>query len=723
MITATVRHPRTGENFDSDFYITEGEAPILGIDACRRLDMLRIVEENICEVHESSLSSPTACLTEREILAEYGDLFEGLGLLEGDVHLETDPAVPPVQMPLRRLPIGVRDKVAIELQTMEAQGIITPVTEPSAWVSALLVVAKPDGKIRICIDPKPLNKALKRAHFCMPTIDDVLSKLSNAKVFTTCDVANAFWSIRLDDESSKLTTFETPNGRYRWLRMPFGISPAPEIFQARMHEALAGLNGVNCIADDVLISGSGANVKEATVDHNRNLRAFLQRCREKGIKLNRSKLQLNRESMVFCGHELTQHGVRPDQRKVAAVLEMPPPTDKQGVMRLLGLATYLCKFCPNFSTVTAPIRALLQKDNEFCWKEDVQGIAFEKLKEMLVNAPVLAYFDSSKPTVVQADASQTGIGAVQLCDGRPVEYVSRAMTQTEQQWAQIERELLSIVFAMERFHQYVFAHHVTVETDHKPLLAIVKKALSSAPKRLQRMLLRLQRYTFQLTFKPGSELILADTLSRAFPPGDTTDATDQQFAEEIAALADREQMSELRAVASESTISLIQSAAETDDEYQQLINQIAVGWPSTPGAVPKALQPYITFADELTVSAGLVFKGNRVVIPRYARREILERIHSYHIGVNGCIRRAREAIYFPGMTAAIKDLVSQCHVCVQYQNEQQKEPLMSHTVPHGIWQKVGTDICSFHGQDYLITVDYLSRYFEVDRLPTKRLAT
>jgi len=138
------------------------------MDACRRLDMLHI-EENICEVHESSLSSPTASPTEREILAEYGDLFEGLGLLEGDVHLETDPAVPlPVQMPLRRLPVGVRDKVAIELQTMEAQGIIMPVTDLSAWVSALLVVAKPDGKIRICIDPKHLNKALKRAHFCMP---------------------------------------------------------------------------------------------------------------------------------------------------------------------------------------------------------------------------------------------------------------------------------------------------------------------------------------------------------------------------------------------------------------------------------------------------------------------------------------------------------------------------------------------------------------------------
>ena len=168
-ITLSVQHPRTLRNYDLKFYVAaKHDQPLLGFHACRELQLLRVVEENICEINASTgvNSSSSTCITETEIFAEYADLFDGVGLLEGDVHLETDPSVPPVQMPLRRLPIGVRDKVAAELQRLEASGIITPVTEPSSWVSALLAVTKPDNRIRICVDPKPLNKALKRAHYC-----------------------------------------------------------------------------------------------------------------------------------------------------------------------------------------------------------------------------------------------------------------------------------------------------------------------------------------------------------------------------------------------------------------------------------------------------------------------------------------------------------------------------------------------------------------------------
>ena len=626
------------------------------------------------------------CLTEAQVLAEYADLFDGVGQLDGEVHLDVDPTVPPVQMPLRRLPIGVRDKVAAELQRMEADGIIAPVTEPSSWVSALLVVAKPDGRIRICIDPKPLNKALRRAHYPMPTIDDVLPQLSGAKIFSTVDAKDGFWHLKLDDESSHLTTFETPFGRYKWLRLPFGISPAPELFQSRMHAALSGLKGIACIADDVLIAGAGETEAEASADHNRNLRALLDRCRERGIRLNRNKLKLNRPTTVFCGHELTKTGVHPDQRKVEAILNMPPPVDRQGVLRLLGMATYLAKFCPNFSSVTAPIRTLLLKETEFIWQQDVHGVAFDRLKALLVNAPVLAYYNPAQPLTVQSDASQGGIGAVLLQNGRPIEYASRAMTRTEQNsYAQIEKELLAIVFAMERFHTYVYARdHVTCHTDHKPLIAISKKALSSAPKRLQRMLLRLQRYTFNLEYKPGSTLVLPDTLSRAYPPADTSHKQ-IDFSEELAALMDEEQLQELRMVASQRTIDAIRAAAVQDDEYQQLKDQIAAGWPSDPATLPAELRPYMTFSDELVVSNGLVYKGNRVVIPRGARNDILERVHASHIGVNGCIRRARETIFFPGLTAAVKEMVSRCSVCASYQAETQKEPLMSHPVPSRPW--------------------------------------
>ena len=185
--------------------------------------------------------------------------------------------------------------------------------------------------------------------------------------------------------------------------------------------------------------------------------------------------------------------------------------------------------------------------------------------------------------------------------------------------------------------------------------------------------------------------------------------------------ADDEQLDDLQMVASAATIQLIRRAAEADDEYQMLRRQIALGWPNSPSDLPANLRPYATFADELAECGGLVFKGHRVMVPHDARAEILQRIHSSHIGVNGCLRRAKEAVYYPGITADIKRVVAACTICESLQQSMQKEPLMPHAAPNRVWEKVGVDIFTHRGQDYLITADYLSNYFEVDRLPSKRI--
>jgi len=230
MITATVSNPRNGKQLSLDFYITERENPLLGIDACRNLDMLRIVENNICEMHETlHESAAPSALTPNDIVTRYSDLFDGtVGCMAGEVHLEVNPKVPAVQMPLRRLPVALRDQVKAELDQLVANEVITPVTEPTDWVNALLVVQKPEGQgVRICIDPKFLNQALQRSTFYMQCIDDILPQLGNVKVLSCVDIKHAFWSLKLDKESSLLTTFETPFGRYRWLRLAMGLSVSP----------------------------------------------------------------------------------------------------------------------------------------------------------------------------------------------------------------------------------------------------------------------------------------------------------------------------------------------------------------------------------------------------------------------------------------------------------------------------------------------------------------
>ncbi|XP_048775390.1 uncharacterized protein K02A2.6-like [Ostrea edulis] len=159
-------------------------------------------------------------------------------------------------------------------------GVLAPVTEPTDWISSLVAVRKPSGKMRLCIDPKPLNKALKRNHYATPTIDDILPELSQARIFSVVDCKDGFWHITLDDESSFLTTFGTPWGRYRWLRMPFGIKPASEEFQRRMDEALSGIHGIKAIHDDIVVYGCGNSDDEAIRDHDKKLSTLLERCRE-----------------------------------------------------------------------------------------------------------------------------------------------------------------------------------------------------------------------------------------------------------------------------------------------------------------------------------------------------------------------------------------------------------------------------------------------------------
>lgn len=190
-----------------------------------------------------------------------------------------------------------------------------------------------------------------------------------------------------------------------------GLKVSPEIFASRIQAALSGLTGVYCIADDILITGSGDDAQSATRDHDANVTALLDRCRQKGIKLNRDKLKLNRQSVTFMGHELTPTGLMPSKSKIEAIVNMPIPEDRAALQRVLGMATFLARYCPNFSEVTAPLRQLLAKNNEFRWQHR-HTEALEKLKELLTTAPVLGYFCPSDEIILQCDASSYALAAV-----------------------------------------------------------------------------------------------------------------------------------------------------------------------------------------------------------------------------------------------------------------------------------------------------------------------
>ena len=234
MLTAEVVHPRSEKRCQMNFYAAAThDRTILGIEACKAMDQISIDTQNICAMKEMR-TSPTRAqswpppLMKDFIIERYADLFDGVGLRDGEVHLEVDRTVPPVKMTPHRLLVAIKESVKAELDEMCRNGIIEPVSEASPWVSALLVVTKPNSRLRICLYPRPLNKALKRSVYAMPTIDDILPQLVKAKAFIV-DATQGFTHVKLDKESSALTKFETPFSRYRWLRLPFGTSPSPEI--------------------------------------------------------------------------------------------------------------------------------------------------------------------------------------------------------------------------------------------------------------------------------------------------------------------------------------------------------------------------------------------------------------------------------------------------------------------------------------------------------------
>ena len=273
--------------------------------------------------------------------------------------------------------------------------------------------------------------------------------------------------------------------------MPFGLTPAPEEFQRRQHQVLEGLPGVLTIDDDILLYGEGDTYEEASRDHEAKLHKLIMRCREQNVKLNKDKMKLRLHQVPYIGELLTSEGLKPDPEKVKAIIEMPKPKDIAAVRRFIGFVNNLSRFMPRLSEVCELLPRLTMKDVEWHWTEH-QEQALNKLKQLVTVAPVLEYFDPKEELTLQRDASDMGLGAVLTQNGQPIAFATRALSDAETRYAQIEKELLAVVFGLEKFHQYTYGRPVTVQSDHKPLEVIVKKPVFKAPKRL--LLLRLLVY-------------------------------------------------------------------------------------------------------------------------------------------------------------------------------------------------------------------------------------
>ncbi len=490
-------------------------------------------------------------------------MFDGIGCFKTECKIVLDDRVQPVIHSPRRVPIALKKALKEELDRLCQQGILSPVTYPTNWVNSCVCVSKPNGKIRLCLDPKDLNVAIRRPHYVTPTLDDVLAKMSGAKYFSILDARSGYWNIKLDDESADLTTFNTSFGRYRFNRMPMGITCAQDEFQRLIDMTFGDIPNCVGIADDLVVFGHTES------EHDIALHNVLLRAREQGPKFNEDKMILKCEEIPFFGHLIGRNGIRPDPEKVEAIQNMQPD-DLQGMQTFLGMVNYLHRFSPKIASVTAPLRDLCSKDREFLiGPEHLKAI--QQTKDEIMVHKNLPFYNEKEPLTLQVDASLSGLGAALIQKNGPIAFASKSLTGAETRYSNIEREMLGIVWGLEKFHHFVYGRHVTIETDHKPLESIAKKNLVNVPPRLTRMLLRIQKYNTTIVYKPGKEISLADALSRITPLNK----------DEVTGINLTVHELELSLNATPARLKDIRLKIDQDSELHLLRETISNGWPET----------------------------------------------------------------------------------------------------------------------------------------------
>ena len=663
-----------------------------------------------------SLSITELPLTQEKIETTYADVFQGLGKFPGEPYkLRLKPDAVPAKHRPRRVPVHLQDAFHEEVERLVKIDVLEKVTEPTEWVNSFVIVEKvidssnahsPNHSIkksiRLCIDPKDLNEALEREPYYSRSIDELISMFAGAKVFTIVDMDKGYWQVVLHPESRKLTCMAFDIGRYQFKRLPMGSKVASDIFQRMLDSVYIGLPGVTGIADDMVIFGRNEE------EHDRNLILFLETTRKNGLVLNKKKLQFKKEEVSFFGHRWNSTGISPDPKKTESILKMQFPPDKETMHSFLGLVNFLNRYTPKLAELCSPLRKLILKDSHYS-PGDPEHAAFDAIKAEFKKKIILPYFDRNKETILQTDASKKGFGAVILQEEQPIYYASRALTSAEKNYQNLEREAQAAVWGMEKFHYFLYGRKFILQTDQKPLVSIFRKHMIDVSPRIQRITIRAWQYDFVPQHIPGRINVIADSLSRVTP----LEFQDSNAEKDILAV----NFLQYSSIEERERDEMLQETNK-DEELQSLKHYISTGWPAKRSQIPMFLHPYWNFRDELTVESGILMKNSKVLIPESLKQKYLKQIHQGHQGIEACRSRAREFVFWVNINSDLKEMVEKCDICQSQQNSTTSVQKYVSEVPPHPWHTLGSDLFYFQRIDFLVVVDYFSKYLIVRKLPS-----
>ncbi|UYV65022.1 hypothetical protein LAZ67_3002850, partial [Cordylochernes scorpioides] len=674
-----------------EFIVADVEAQTLITgDTCEKLEILRRI--NHINTDEMKLCSET-----QKILEQYHEVFQGVGLINSECKIYTKPEYSPVQVPPRRIPTSLGAEVQSELEKMVKQGIVTKIYHETEWSHPMVVVKKKSGQIRICLDPRKLNEALVGRHFQTPAPAELLHEIPKAKYYTVLDVKSAYWHIPVAKECRDLLVMTTPFGKFRYNRLPFGLKISAQIFVEKMTNIFRDSFQNITYVDDLLIYA------DTIQEHNKKLKGILEKAKEKNIKFDLTKAQICLTKVRFLGHVISQNGIDPEPNKIDKLITFKRPEDKKSLQRIMGLYNYLGKFIPNLAASTSNIRGILRKNVVWHWGPKQDG-EFDHIKECVRNAPSLAHFDKSKVLILQCDASKDAMGAALLQEDRPLAFASASFSDSQKQYSQIEKELLSVYYGCKKFEYLLSGHPFVVQTDHQPLLPLVKKPLSDISPRLQRLVMKLIAFDFKLQYKPGKYLIVADTLSRDTHP---MDELPTPF------LEDKRMVKMVRVNISDEKLVAMQKDTREDPALVKVIDYVIEGWPICKKDVDEDVKVFFDFRHRLYLWNDLLCIGSAIVIPKTQRNNMLNLLHQSHQGISAIQGLARESLFWPRMSIDIAEKVKNCEICQKHQKSKIRQPLKPFPVPDYPWQTVSLDIFYIQKKPHLLVVDRYSGYPEV----------
>lgn len=470
------------------------------------------LEENLG--HLSSDQRDEVCTLFRQFSDVFRDRPGRTALVEHEV--QVGGAVPIKQHPYRLSPYKL-SLVKEELTYMQEIGAVEP--GQSEWSSPVVLVPKPDQSWRLCIDYRKVNQVTQTDAFPIPRLEDCIDRIGQARYVSKIDLLKGYWQVPLSVSAKQVSAFTTPDGLYVCNVLPFGMKNAPATFQRLMGRVIAGLTNVVVYIDDAVA------YSDSWPEHVGLLQQVLERLQQAGLVANLEKCEIGKAQVTYLGHVVGQGQVLPRRAKIQAIVDLPTPNTRREVMQVLGMCGFYRRFVPNFSTVAEPLTSLLKKGVKFVWTSGCEK-AFNQIKAILSCEPVLAAPNFSVPFKLAVDACDVGIGAVLLqADSagldKPVAYYSKKLNRHQRAYSTIEKEALALVSAVQHFEVYLSGSpaDVVVYTDHNPLTFLAK--FKTANQRVFRWGLVLQPFSLVIKHVAGRANVVADSLSRLLPKGDT----------------------------------------------------------------------------------------------------------------------------------------------------------------------------------------------------------